>query len=216
MEQHTHYKAVVALGEKLVRELELEPGHDTLAKWMAHYVAELIHKAQSIPDDGPGKAEAEKECAEAILKLWDHVGSLTNKVHPFRSFTPILEFLGRLSKANPFYFPTEELPISNKWVERAEEIDTCARSLIGMCLEQGILEAAEKESEWIELASDVDDKNPTKQIVSGLTQQATTITHEENDDGQFSICFRKDYEGMIERLKMAIYTIEREQLQSED
>ena len=30
----------ISLGKALVQELELEPGVDTLSRWMAHYVAE--------------------------------------------------------------------------------------------------------------------------------------------------------------------------------
>ena len=37
---------VEALGRRIVDELGLEKGVDTLARWMAHYIAELIEKVE--------------------------------------------------------------------------------------------------------------------------------------------------------------------------
>ncbi len=61
---------VISLGKALVKELELEPGVDTLARWMAHYIAEQIAIAENATDDK--KVEAESRCFETILKLWQH------------------------------------------------------------------------------------------------------------------------------------------------
>ena len=42
------YEQVVALGRKLVDELGKEPNPDTLSRWMAHYVADLIDGAENV------------------------------------------------------------------------------------------------------------------------------------------------------------------------
>ena len=54
----------------LVDELNLEPSVDTPGRWMAHYVAEVIARAQV--SEGAEKAAAERECFEVILQLWKH------------------------------------------------------------------------------------------------------------------------------------------------
>ena len=58
---------IIKLGEKIVDELLLSNGVDTLSKWMAHYIAELIEKVKN--SEGEEKEKYEKECFETILKL---------------------------------------------------------------------------------------------------------------------------------------------------
>ena len=41
-------KDVLDLGRALVEELGLDPGVDTLSRWMAHYIAELIEDAETV------------------------------------------------------------------------------------------------------------------------------------------------------------------------
>jgi hypothetical protein len=43
MENLEQSEKIIDLGKMLVKELGLEPGGDTLARWMAHYLAEKIH-----------------------------------------------------------------------------------------------------------------------------------------------------------------------------
>lgn len=60
---------LMQLGQKILAELNSDRS-STTQKWMAHYIAELMKRAE-----GSAKAEfrekAEKECADLILKLWD-------------------------------------------------------------------------------------------------------------------------------------------------
>lgn len=58
---------IIKLGKKIVDELLLSEGVDTLSKWMAHYIAELIEKAKNA--EAEEKEKYEKECFETILKL---------------------------------------------------------------------------------------------------------------------------------------------------
>ena len=44
MEQSKHSEdEIIKLGKKLVKELDLEYSVNTLARWMSHYLAELLH-----------------------------------------------------------------------------------------------------------------------------------------------------------------------------
>ena len=51
------------------RELGLDPGVDTLARWIAHYIAEQMEVAGNAT--GEDKLTAERRCFDAILKLWN-------------------------------------------------------------------------------------------------------------------------------------------------
>ena len=44
-------KKAINLGKSMVEELGLDPGVDTLARWMAHYVAEQIAIAENATGD---------------------------------------------------------------------------------------------------------------------------------------------------------------------
>jgi hypothetical protein len=48
---------VLALGRHLVAELQLEQSVDTLGRWLAHHVAELIARAEAA-EDATGRASA--------------------------------------------------------------------------------------------------------------------------------------------------------------
>lgn len=67
--------ATFALGEKLVAELKLVESTNTLARWMAHYVAELMVCTKHAPLSK--RDEAQQSCARAILDLWAQVEKTT-------------------------------------------------------------------------------------------------------------------------------------------
>jgi hypothetical protein len=64
------WTSIVALGEKIVQELGLGRGVDTLGKWMAHRIAELMLAAEhaaTLEERDSAKQEVEK----LILRVWD-------------------------------------------------------------------------------------------------------------------------------------------------
>jgi len=92
------------LGRQLVQLLGLDPGVDTLSKWMAHYIAEQIVIAETAkPAD---KTAAEQKCYQTILALWEHRASLPPNLRPLGKFDPILRVLELLDPDNPqpFYY----------------------------------------------------------------------------------------------------------------
>lgn len=62
--------AILKLGRKLVAELGAERSTDTLARWMAHDIAELIHRVEHASD--VERQTARGACRNAILALWQH------------------------------------------------------------------------------------------------------------------------------------------------
>src|ERR1700719_935454 len=79
---------VLALGRKLVEELGLEPSVDTLGRWMAHYIAELVDQVKTATGDE--RAVAEQRCFDAILSLWKHRSELPNGKRPFADLEPVM------------------------------------------------------------------------------------------------------------------------------
>lgn len=82
----------------------MEQSVDTLTRWMAHYIAELIQSAETASaEDRPDKMA---RCAEAILELWKHRSALPNGKRPFEDIEPILQGLESLDPHTdgPRYF----------------------------------------------------------------------------------------------------------------
>ncbi|MBM7571578.1 hypothetical protein [Aquibacillus albus] len=153
---------IMKLGKALVKELNLDPGVDTLGRWMAHYIAEQIEIAEQA--DVSSRADAEQKCFETILKLWDHRSSMPNGKRAFESFEPIFNVLEKLDPENkqPYYFINRNekslMPKNlnaiekdlNQWLDVAEGIDQVARVWLEYVFEQATLCATdEKTKEWL-------------------------------------------------------------------
>lgn len=167
MENSEQSEKVISLGKMLVKELGLETGVDTLARWMAHYLSEKIHEVEVLPK-GERRTEAEKECCELILKIWDHRSEMPRGRRPFESFEPILKvlesidpdsrepFLHRMSEheltqlasSNPNY------EVIRPYIESVVDIDKVARVWMENLLNQAALKVTdEKTKAWLETAS---------------------------------------------------------------
>ncbi|WP_158014545.1 hypothetical protein [Ralstonia solanacearum] len=95
---------ILALGARLVRELKLEPGVDTLGRWMAHHLAELLEKERSTK--GKERKEAQDRVVELILKLWSRREDLPGNANPLKRYEHALTMLDRLqTDCAPFYRP---------------------------------------------------------------------------------------------------------------
>lgn len=119
------------LGQHLVRELGFEDGVDTLGRWMAHHLAELLDQAQN-ERTSAGRAKARKEARETILRLWDHRTSIPGKAYPLAPYGDILAVLARLRPdANPFRY----LRLNQSTDELAADLfDSLCRLIIALLL----------------------------------------------------------------------------------
>ena len=155
-------RRIINLGKALVEELGLNPGVDTLARWMAHYIAEQMTIAENAMGDD--KIWAEQHCFETILKLWEHRSSLPNGRRPFESFEPIFQALERLDPENkqPYYFnnimenssePDKiyKVPANVKqWLDVASGIDRVVRIWLDYVFKQAALCATDEHTiEWL-------------------------------------------------------------------
>jgi len=188
------------LGEALVEELELNPGVDTLARWMAHYVAEQMTDAEE--SSGDVKRIAEEHCFETILNLWQHRSVLPKGHKPFERFESIFNALDRLNPDNPqpyYYFRTdnnlsegnEEDKPSNEvlqLVEMANRMDRSARIIIEYFFQQAALLATdEKTTNWLNNAIGIppnDDISIIVRLMKSYENSDETTKNNENNQSE--------------------------------
>jgi hypothetical protein len=191
------FERIRPLGQKLVEELELADGVDTLGKWMAHYVAQLIEEAEKAK--GEDRQRAETRAFEAILQLWRHRHHYPDGRRPFESFEPLLAALHRLQSTTPHYFRPDILndPASRKlpedlklWLQLIDDFDQSARFMITEALGRAAALAAEKCDEWAELVRRGDDRltGPDLELVIELLERS---------DGQTKV--RDETRAQLER-----------------
>jgi len=162
MENSEQHKKVIDLGKRIVHELELDRSSDTLGRWMAHHLAQLIAEAEQGPEDDAHAAQ--QECRAAILELWEHILTVPTATRPFRDLEPVVETIRALDPDERIYFyqtraqeiaDSSDLPEAAKdWLKLSRGIDYSARLLIQMCFDRVANESSGKLKEWIELASD--------------------------------------------------------------
>ena len=96
-------KDVLALGQAIVRQLELEDRGAVLERWLAHHLSEVIAEADRAV--GPAKAASEAQAVHLVLKLWAHRRALPEPVDPLGGYRKAVEVLGRLvPEANPWAY----------------------------------------------------------------------------------------------------------------
>jgi hypothetical protein len=92
MEQLTHSgEEIIKLGKKLIKELDLEYSSNILARWMSHYLAELIQYIDNAESEEKRKL-LQKECCDIILKIWSNKENLPIR-KPLDDLKPIIEVL---------------------------------------------------------------------------------------------------------------------------
>ena len=140
---------------------------------MAHYVAELIVRAESVP--ATMRIEARRDCAQAILDLWAQAKVFPAKSAVFHSVDRVIEAVESLHPdASPYYR-------NNLWRaldERAGEgggevegllqiafgIDGAARNLIHHVLAHASRAAGRESAEWLELAQQIEDDDALTEL----------------------------------------------------
>jgi hypothetical protein len=186
---------IIKLGKLFVKELNLEPGVDTLSRWMAHYLAEKMTEVEILPI-GNKRDQAQKECFEVILKLWERRWTLLNGKRPFENFEPILRLLEKINPENDHDYYTrvilnrqypelEKTNLLNKdatdWIKVVNEIDRVSRIWIDFCLKEAVKSlTTEKTEEWIKEAENIPN-NEDVQVIKILfnTDSKTVATSEE-------------------------------------
>jgi hypothetical protein len=157
MEQSKHSEEeILRLGKKLIKELELVYTVNTLARWLGHYLAELMNNIDNCESEEK-KSELQKECCNVILELWEKRERIPIE-KPTEKLKPIIDIISLLKKnEHPFIrhrFLNNNNGLRNKnsnWFSFLEIVKNNSeriyrKSLISMISE----ELLEKDKEWIE------------------------------------------------------------------
>ena len=161
-EESSRFDQVLALGRKLVEELDLESSADTLGRWMAHYLAELMDQAENASPEE--RAASKRRCSDAILELWSHRAELPDGKRPFEDLEPIIRAIESLDPENetPRYFASIRDAIDEaegdqqvqSLLKVVRDMDSTARILISQTLVDAALSAVDKSKEWVALAEE--------------------------------------------------------------
>lgn len=165
--------ATLALGEKLVVELNLAESTDTLARWMAHYVAELMVHAEHAPL--PERDAAQQLCARAILDLWAQARAFPAERAAFESIDRVIEAIESLHPDRGPHYRNDlwralDARATNgdseveKLLTTALGIDGAARSLIHHVLAHAAHVAGRDSAEWLELAQHLDEEDALSEL----------------------------------------------------
>jgi hypothetical protein len=157
MEQSKHSEEeILKLGKKLIEELELVYSVNTLARWLAHYLAELINNIDKC-ESKEEKENLQRECCDIILEIWKKRERIPIE-KPTERLKPIIDVISLLKKnehpfiRHSFLDKRNGLKNSNSsWLSFLEIVKNNSeriyrKSLIAMISE----ELLEKDKEWIE------------------------------------------------------------------
>lgn len=155
MEQSKHSEdEIIKLGKKLVKELDLEYSVNTLARWMSHYLAELMYNIDYAKTNEE-KKQLQIECCDIILKLWSQKENL-----PIRklldNLKPVIEILQVLQKEKeenilPSWFGKHNrLSRENKWASFADMVKNNSEEIFNKIIQINLHEdILSKDVEWM-------------------------------------------------------------------
>lgn len=96
-------KDILGLGMHLVHELGLRDSTDTMGRWLAHHLAELMSEAKNGKKSTAHRVEARKQAADLILKIWERRASLPGNAYPLAQYKDVLQVVNLLRPdANPW------------------------------------------------------------------------------------------------------------------
>jgi len=178
MEKSAQSEKVLDLGRKLVEELGLVDSNDTLGRWMAHHVADLILKAENAT--GSDKVTAQTEAFDTILALWKRRSEFPSGKRPYEELESVIRTVASLDPEDntPRYHrlvrpPKDEAAERSdqeKWLRLAEGLDNLAKVLIGFCLAEAARAAVDRSKEWVTLAEEVGNEGPYEITIRFLSR----------------------------------------------
>ncbi len=199
-------KPLLRLGEKIVNELGMDDSADTLGRWMAHHLAELMEAAEKA--DTVDKPARSAECADAILTLWKHRREFPDGSRPLAELEPVLRALERLDPSDdrPYYFrplreevgEPEQGSETQRWLKLCDNVDHAAKVLIRHCLARAADTASDKSADWVERAEAAGVEGPIESLVIRIVSAEADLTDPfEQDD-----VAREQIEKRIEHLEV--------------
>jgi hypothetical protein len=150
---------ILELGKLLAARLE---PYDVLGRWISHHVAELVNRAETVPEHQ--RAEAEASAREAILQLWEHRAAIPSGARPFESLEYAAAGLARLGDDRPWAYsqildpeegPDDTALEANLYLKAALQLERSIRDVLIACFGLASGVAQVKEDPWLTLSRKV-------------------------------------------------------------
>jgi hypothetical protein len=191
MEQSKHSEEeILKLGKKLIKELELVYTVNTLARWLAHYLAELMSNIDKCESEEE-KNNLQRECCDIILEIWGKRERIPIE-KPTEKLKPIIDVISLLKKnEHPFIrhrFLDKKNGLKNSnssWLSFLGKVKNNSeriyrKSLISMISE----ELLGKDKEWIEEHGSFlsDDEKSVVEYLDSIREITISIHGEEEKE----------------------------------
>lgn len=158
------------LGNLLVAHLD---GTDTLGRWMAHYIANLMNEAEAAT--GERALELRSQCSTEILKLWKHRFGLPGNDRPMSSFEPILRAFEKLDPERPAWERLRSFRnrgdfdgLTSQLLNAAIAIDESGVRATRALLSESAIVASDHERAWVSVAPKIEGDDSLRSIFEGL------------------------------------------------
>lgn len=215
-------QSIIRLGQKLVREFEESADRDTLSRWIANYLAELILSLDAAKEDE--KVQIQERCFSAILTLWHHRSVYQSNHRPFESFEPIFKTLEALSPENKKYYyfrdlyegnmaSANEADATKSWIEYSTKADEVARVLISYSLQKAAIDASDKDTTaWLNASMNLLLESDLKVIITLLRdgvesdekEKAAEDLKKRKDELKDNICKMDQFTEIIKHVKSSM------------
>ncbi|WP_420573637.1 hypothetical protein [Kordia sp.] len=147
---------IIKLGEKLISELHLDYTTDTLSRWMAHYLSELIVKIESCESE-EAKVKLQEECCNLILKIWEKKDRLPIQ-KPLEGAKEFLKILRLIKKEEnntvsiiPRWIKYRSISGDSPWSNFVEKVKNNSEKIFYHSMEANLhKELLLKDNEWLE------------------------------------------------------------------
>ncbi|GAA5531407.1 hypothetical protein [Herpetosiphon gulosus] len=170
---------VLELGQYLVRELGLDTGVDTLGKWMAHHLAQLMDMVNHATTENE-RLIAQQRSIEIILKIWEHRAMLPGRIYPLHTLKEVIPVLKRLQPTNNPFSYFENSPEAKREHLAANLFDSLTRLIMTLLFMRlpHIEQEVPHEQTPILMLNDIE-----KYVISTIESWADfIIPHEDNID----------------------------------
>lgn len=139
----------MTLGKQIVQALSLDNSVDTLGRWMAHRVAELIERAEQAQTQAD-KDAAQRECTDLIMRLWERRYTWPHG----QPLAKIADFLEKFTKESVSSYLAQANPDENTWVGILPILKSLQKLEERICRHAAIADLSkedlEKERKWLE------------------------------------------------------------------
>ncbi|PZX93152.1 hypothetical protein DOS84_12395 [Flavobacterium aquariorum] len=188
---------IIKLGKRLIEELKLEYTVNTLARWMVHYLAELIQNVEKCKSEQE-KKKLQKECCDIILKVWSQKENLPMR-QPLEDLKPIIELLKVFKKDDLSFLPNwleyRHLPSNNEWATFVDLVKNNTEKLFLTVISTNLnKDLLSKTSDWF-----IENKDFLSDEEKDFLQHFEMITWSNDSSGVYDF---NNYESKIESLSV--------------